>query len=249
MSENIQKALEYAVELNNQKEIIQEVNGKRFYNLEMGRLVELDGPAYADTLVVNTLTGLVEYLQSKFDETSKEEPESLLINIQNPEKVAVYSQLNVDRKRENLITAVASLDKFPYGHFLDSEKFIINLQSLFTRELDAEAVLKCASSIRIEGGGDLNDNGVSQVATVKQGAATVAKAEVPSPAELRPYRTFLEVEQPQSPFIFRINQRGDCALFEADGGMWRMFAMQSIKTYLETELSKSIEQGYLTIIA
>ncbi|MDG3374798.1 hypothetical protein P5D95_25340, partial [Vibrio parahaemolyticus] len=72
MSENIQKALEYAVELDNQKEIIQEVNGKKFYNLEMGRLVELDGPVYADTLVVNTLTGLVEYLQSKFDETSKE---------------------------------------------------------------------------------------------------------------------------------------------------------------------------------
>src|SRR5699024_4839522 len=105
--------------------------------------------------------------------------------------------------RESLIAAVTNMDQFPYKRFMDSEKFIINVQSLIQREDDAEAILACASAIRIEGGADLTDNGVSQIATVKAGAATVEQAEVPSPAELRPYRTFLEVEQPKSPFVFR----------------------------------------------
>lgn len=248
MSENIKEALAYAVELDNQKEIIHEVEGRTYYNSENARLVELNRPAYADTLVVNTLTGLVDYLKSKFDEEIVDEPEELLINIESPEKVVIYSQLNSDRKRESIIQAVASLDKFPYGHFQDSERFIINLQSLFMREGDADAVLKCASAIRIEGGGDLNDNGISQTATIRQGA-TAAKAEVPSPADLRPYRTFLEVEQPTSPFIFRVNKNGECALFEADGGMWKVFAMQSIKEYLSKELSEEIQNNRLTIIA
>lgn len=248
MSENIKEALEYAVELDNQKEIIYEVEGRTYYDKKYASLVELNGPSYADTLVVNTLTGLVDYLKSKFDEEIVDEPEELLINIESAEKVIVYSRLNADRKREKLIAAVASLDRFPYGRFQNSEQFIINLQSLFAREEDAEAVLECASAIRIEGGGDLNDNGVSQIATVRQGA-TAGKAEVPSPADLRPYRTFLEVEQPKSPFIFRVNKNGECALFEADGGMWKTFAMESIKGYLESHLKEDIDNKRLTIIA
>lgn len=98
-------------------------------------------------------------------------------------------------------------------------------------------------------GGDLVDNGVSQVATVKEGAATLTKAEVPSPANLRPYRTFLEVEQPDSPFVFRINKYGHCALFEADGGIWKHVAMERIHEYLTQSLNEYVEKGSVTIIA
>ena len=131
---------------------------------------------------------------------------------------------------------------------MDSEDFIINVQSLIQRDLDASAILACASSIRIEGGGDLTDNGISQQVTVKEGAATLTKAEVPSPAELRPYRTFLEVEQPASPFVFRINKRGECALFEADGGLWKNEAVESILNYLTGELETEIKEGHVVII-
>lgn len=99
------------------------------------------------------------------------------------------------------------------------------------------------------GGGDLTDNGISQTVTVKEGAATLMQAEVPSPAELRPYRTFLEVEQPSSPFVFRINRLGECALFEADGGIWKHEAMENVSQYLVNELKELIDSGSLTIIA
>ena len=209
---------------------------------------EVEPIRYASTLEVNALTGLINYIKSKFDVVSVVDPEEILLHVASPTRVVAYSRLNSDRKRESLIEAQMQMDKFDYGRFMDSERFIINLQALFQREDDAEAVLKCASSIRIEGGGDLDDNGVSQQVTVKQGAATVAKAEVPSPATLRPYRTFLEVEQPRGQFIFRINKDGDCALFEADGGIWKNHAIDSIKEYLFAALEKEVEQGYITII-
>lgn len=85
-------------------------------------------------------------------------------------------------------------------------------------------------------------------ATVRTGAKTVAEGEVPSPAVLRPFRTFLEVEQPESQCVFRINERGSCALFEADGGLWKYHAKESIHEYLKTELKELIEQEKITII-
>lgn len=246
MEENLKAALEYAVDLRDGQEVIYNEEGKTYYDSNKASLYELDPIRYAKTLTTKSLSGLVGYLKSKFDHPVNTPP--LLIHIEGPTTVNVYSKLDADRQRESIVAATASLDSFPYGRWLDSEEFIINVLSLIQRDLDADAIRQCASQIRIEGGADLSDNGVSQTVTVKEGA-TLDKAEVPSPADLRPYRTFLEVEQPSSPFIFRINKRGDCALFEADGGIWRHEAMANVKEYLEGELSEEIEAGYLTIIA
>lgn len=68
---------------------------------------------------------------------------------------------------------------------------------------------------------------------------------LPNPVELAPFRTFIEVNQVVSPFIFRARtakeDRSDSskvtdiefALFEADGGAWEIEAKQRIKEYLE----------------
>ena len=54
---------------------------------------------------------------------------------------------------------------------------------------------------------------------------------------LTPYRIFNEVEQPSSQFIFRINSMANLALFEADGGKWKLDAINNIAAYLKTELA------------
>lgn len=245
MTENIKDALVYAVDLAAEQKIIYEEGGKIWYDKSKASLTELDGLKYAAPLEVHTLSGLVGYLKEQFD---KSLGSKLLIHVASPTKVFVYSELDADRKRESAILATAELDRYPYGRFMDSEKFIINILSLFQRDSNAEAIRKCASAIRIEGGGDLIDDGVSQVVTVKQGAATKGQAEVPSPIELRPYRTFLEVEQPASPFVFRIDKDGDCALFEADGGMWKNHAIGNVVEYLTEAFEAEIESGFITII-
>lgn len=64
---------------------------------------------------------------------------------------------------------------------------------------------------------------------------------------------FLEVEQPESQFIFRAKDADEdvaFALFEADGGAWEITAMRSIKEYLENALADiSIPDTYFTIIS
>ena len=76
-----------------------------------------------------------------------------------------------------------------------------------------------------------------------------AAGSVPNPVTLKPYRTFLEVDQPASDFIFRMKEYSGsigCALFEADGGAWKMEAMQNMEAYLQDEL-KGLDQ--FTVIA
>lgn len=245
MTENIKDALEYAVELAELQDVIYEEKGKVYYDQSKAKLVELDGIKYANTLEVHTLSGMVGYLKERFDKTLGEK---LLVHVASPTRVDVYSELDADRKRESAIVATAELDRYPFGRFLDSERFIINILSLFERDENSEGIRKCASAIRIEGGGDVIDNGVSQTVTIKKGAATVGQAEVPSPVELRPYRTFLEVEQPASPFVFRIDEDGGCALFEADGGMWKNHAIENVAEFLKDSFKEEIESGFITII-
>ncbi len=246
MTETSREALEYAVELREKQDVIFYEDGKTFYDRNKATLAELSPIKRAEPLEVNSLSGLVDYMKSEF--RSMENDKKLLLHVESPTKVVIYSELDDDRKRESVIEATASLDSFPYGRWQDSEDFIINVLSLIQRDLDADAIRQCASQIRIEGGADLSDNGVSQTVTIKEGA-TLSKAEVPSPAELRPYRTFLEVDQPSSPFVFRINRRGECALFEADGGIWKHEAMENVSQYLVNELKELIDSGSLTIIA
>ena len=70
---------------------------------------------------------------------------------------------------------------------------------------------------------------------------------------LTPFRTFYEVEQPESEFVFRIENRGDAPKFkliEADGGRWKYEAMQQIKEYILKKLQEEPVEGvHFTVIA
>jgi hypothetical protein len=62
-------------------------------------------------------------------------------------------------------------------------------------------------------------------------------AKLKSRVTLAPFRTFTEVEQPASDFIFRAKQMKpdslpQLALFEADGGKWRLAAIENIAAFL-----------------
>lgn len=65
--------------------------------------------------------------------------------------------------------------------------------------------------------------------------------------KLRPYRTFQEVEQPEGLFLIRIDERG-ITFTEADGGMWKLQARQTIKAYLVEALKDEIEKDIVTVM-
>ncbi|MCC5422481.1 hypothetical protein [Clostridium botulinum] len=223
------EALEYLVNLGEEKEPIIELDQGTFSTEGLSRVT---GPL-ADTLIVSTLTGLVDYIKTNTDKLQSE----LLIQVKSHDDVRLYSPLNEDKEREMYIKAVAILpNNIYYDRFMGTEEFNIMLQSSFVDVGDKEVLLKYTGLVRDEAVKDTGDDGVSQAVTIKTGVASVGQAVVPNPVTLAPYRTFPEIEQPLSKFIFRMQQGPKAAIFEADGGAWRNQAMRSIKAYLEEEL-------------
>lgn len=52
----------------------------------------------------------------------------------------------------------------------------------------------------------------------------------------------LRFTEPESVFLIRVNDRG-IGFTEADGGMWKLRARETVKAFLEARLKKEIEGG------
>lgn len=241
----IKEALEYIVKLGETKTRMEKVifpSGKEeiYCSGDFKRLKEYH--PLANSISMCTLTSLVDYIKGHIDAMA----EKMIVQVVNPAEVCLFSGLNEDREREYLVKVTAQVPAFRYGTFIDHEEFVINVQSKFLSdpETDKDLILKFAGTVEQGSVAEYGDSGVSQKATVKTGIASKSDAVVPNPVRLRPYRTFMEVEQPASEFIFRMKDNNGitCALFEADGGAWKNAAMQNIKNYLEFELADYKEQ-------
>lgn len=190
----------------------------------------------ANAIGLNTLSSLIEYIKSGVDKMDGK----MIVHIQSPTKVQFYSSLDAERKREVIAEVVAQVPDFRFGQFYDHESFCIGLQSKFVDDpgTDRALLLKFAGTVESGTVAEYGDDGISQKATVKTGIASKGECIVPNPVILKPFRTFMEVEQPESQFVFRMKDHGgvQCALFEADGGAWKLDAMAAIHTYLEEHL-------------
>ena len=239
----IKNALEYIIGLKTPN--IQEIGGQTYSDKELERI---SYNPKAASIGMSTLSSLIDYIKANIDEMA----ERMIVHVKSPTQVLFYSQLDSERKREVLVEVNAHVPEFRFNQFTDHEEFCINLQSKFINNSDTDRVLLLKFAGTVEAGtvAEYGDDGVTQKATVKTGIASKGEAVVPSPVNLMPYRTFVEVEQPQSQFIFRMKQEKydgiQCALFEADGGAWKIDAMNEIKAYLEENL-KGIEG--ITIIS
>lgn len=233
----IKEAIEYIVGLSepNIKNI-----GEEVYSDKSLRRISYN--PQAEPIRLHTLTGLVDYVKSKFDPL-KFPATNLIIEVESPERVKLYTSLDYERTREELAVVEARIPSFQFNKFIGSEEFIINVQAKFIDDdsSDRAAILSFAGTVETGSIAEYSDDGVSQKATVKEGIINKVERLVPNPVKLRPYRTFLEVEQPASEFIFRMKNDSfgvDCAIFEADGGAWVNAATRNIKEYLSFELSE-----------
>jgi len=227
----IKEALQYIVGLQQPKII--ESGCRRYTDAD---LKTIDEELRADAIEMTTLSGLIEYIKAGIDDMA----DSMLVQVVSPTEVRLISQLDFDRKRECLVEVKADIPQFAYGKFIDSEEFLIGVRSKFIQNEGAEAILRFAGTVESGTVAKYGDDGVSQSATVKRGIASKEEKLVPNPVKLRPYRTFTEVMQPESEFVFRMkdgNYGVACAIFEADGGSWKREAMKNIKEHLEVELA------------
>lgn len=231
--------------------------------LSKANMVTIDGTVFTDkplhlpemptieTLRTDNLSSIVNFIKHAWDADLHDIDDTVqkIIHVEDAGKVNLYSSVcNECMDRQKFMTAEWAGNKFPFGQFMDAEKFNILLQTCFMETDDLKVIQQVVGNLRDEAVQNYGDDGVSQSVTIRTGIATVGQVRVPSPAKLRPYRTFLEVEQPASLFILRMREGGQCALFEADGGLWRETARQNIRNYFEYELEKMVSEHKVVIL-
>ena len=227
----LREALNFLIQKGVEENPIVETEYGTFSKMQLSR-IKLPN---VSTLEVSTLTSLIDFLKNDVDGMADDD--SYLIHIVTPNTVKLLLPLGEDGTRQCVLTAITYLPgNIHYGRFIDTEQFNIMLQSSFVDIGDRALLLKFTGLIKDEKVKQTGDNGVSQSVTIKTGVATVSDAEVPNPVMLAPYRTFAEIEQVESPFIFRMQDGPVAALHEADGGAWRNKTMLRIRHFIEESL-------------
>jgi len=216
------------------------LDGKTFVDTEAG-LVEpevLVKQYMADTLSLESLTGLVDYLKANPDGLKLAEH---LVVVGGPNSVELVSKLNTRRDRETLVRCVSKKSAFRFQTYHDQQTFIIALLTMFSATPDLDALVELVKTVVDDEQVKSEDNGVAQTLTVQKSAGLREFVTVKPIHNLAPLRTFTEVEQPVSPFLLRIQkaekQPPKLALFEADGGAWEQAARQAVASWLRSSFS------------
>ena len=118
--------------------------------------------------------------------------EEVTENIQNPNTDA-----GATRKITVTIAFKPNAERNFVASYYDQERFLIELQANFVETDDLITIMQVAGNIKSGTTANYSDDGVSQKTTIKTGVE-LADVIVPNPVKLRPYRTFAEIEQPES---------------------------------------------------
>jgi len=205
-------------------------------------------------LEVGTLDAVPEYLRANKDNLPLDK---LVVHVAGPTTVRILGPLSGEEdrfRRQCYLEAEARIPKIPFGQYLESEAFGIILRTCFVDAPTVQEVVALVASIRESDVRETVDDGVAQEVKVLRGVALVDRQRVPSPVLLAPFRTFAEVVQPESPFILRLRSGVNggpptCALWEADGGAWRIRAMEAVAGYLWGMLEGSLSSAGVRIIS
>jgi hypothetical protein len=207
---------------------------------------ELETPArLPEILTLGTLESFVQYLienRDGLDETK------LVIHVQH-DRVRVLGPAfgTFAQRAEHARASLGALldeEGFSFGRWIDPETFTVDLQRCFVPSPALAAVLKVVGNIKDETVRQLEDDGTTQTVRTKAGAI-LAEVNIPNPVSLAPYRTFREVEQPESRFVLRVRKGAEgqlptCALFLADGEAWKLAAVESLRDWLDTRVPEKI---------
>lgn len=245
--EGLKEAIKFIAELGakSEKPQVVEILGRTYINKGLIRCMKVD---YPDPIETSTLTSMTDYIVNLSDEI---QAGRLLIHIKSEKSVELKTELDNEGERCCLMKVSPKLPNLHINEWMDQESFIIMLQACFIDGEDKVKLLKVAGNVESQTTQSYGDDGVTQKATIKTGIASKADVIVPGRVKLTPYRTFMEVEQPESEFVFRIRDDKEpmFKLIEADGGAWKMRAMAAISCYFSETLEKEIAEKKVIVIA
>lgn len=172
----------------------------------------------------------------------------IFIQVKDYKSVSVFTSLDEDEDRLYLYKCAADTPAVTTDRFMPYEKAVIELRSLYIPNEGTSYLLNLLSSISNESKVTSTDNGVTQKVEAKSGIALSSMVEIKPRVSLMPFRTFIEVAQPESEFLLRINDRGEIGMFPADGGVWKLEATRNVAAYFEVALKDLIESGAVVVI-
>lgn len=209
-------------------------------------VVDFEGNSYLDrqvfappiekveTLHVHTLDAIKAMIDRPLSDGD-------IVHIASGTQVSIIGA--IDRTRRQVYASATfeapTIPDWRIGQFHSIETAIIALQALYLPSPDREAVLRVLGNVQDGAVKTSTDDGVSQTVTARVGIVKVGDVDVPNPVTLRPMRTFPEIEQPESRYLFRMRSaKADggptVALFQADGGAWELEAINRIAEWFRS---------------
>lgn len=172
----------------------------------------------------------------------------ILVQVGTYNTVKVFTTLDDEMDRRYLYECTADTPEAKVNRWLDHEEAVIQLQSMYIPNEDTAYLLNLLSSVSKDSKVTTLDNGVTQTVEARKGVALMGNVQVKPRVTLKPFRTFLEVEQPESEFILRLNDNGEINLIGADGGAWKLEAVRNIAAYFEEKLVDMVEAGRVVVL-
>lgn len=197
-------------------------------------------------LVVNSLNSIVNLVQTEAINSFADDI-PIYVHVASHNLVQVFTGYRDDYSRDWLYAGQADVPGFCKG-YRDQEKALIELRSLFLPNEGVDYLLDLLSRMSNESKVTSIDNGVTQTVEAASGISLKANVAIKPRVTLQPFRTFLEVEQPASEFLLRINEHGEVGLFEADGGVWKLEAKNNIAAFLSAALADEIAAGRVVVM-
>lgn len=237
--EKIEKLVEAKKEEFQQVEVL----GKTYVNKNWNRV----DPKQADAIRLHSLTAMVDFIKTTVENNNCKLTLPLIIEASHSD-MKVMTSLAEDSSRVTVAIVEPNIPNIVFNRYMDKENFIIQLQTCFEDSLNKTNLLESIKYISSETKVASEDNGVSQVVTMKQGSQLKSEVQINPIAMLIGYRTYKEIDQVQTMYLLRLKDEGQLALFEADGGSWQYEAQLRVSKHLKEELTDLIDDGTVVVI-
>lgn len=235
----IKEAIAYLVSLKDAKTFV--IDGNT-YSTEKLNLIDppIDRPSQ---ITVNSLDSIINLIKQEIDRINTH----VYIRVITPTHIDVFTTYNADYSRYDLYQAKCTVPGFREG-FMSYAEAMISLRSKYIENEGITYLVNLLSRITDENSVASKDNGATQTVETRKGIQLNSTEKINPRVRLIPYRTFLEVEQPGSEFLLRLDDKGNIGLFEADGGIWQIKAKNSIREYLCLALIELMEKSQITVM-
>jgi hypothetical protein len=229
----------------------------KIVSLKETKIFEIDGQTYADAsltripphvdrpdcISVSGLDSICKLIRTELEKVGT----TIMVQVKSNDTVEVMTTYLSDFSRNTLYRAKADAPGL-YTGFRGREVALIELRSLCIPNEGTAYLLDLLSRMTNENSVSTNDNGVTQTVEARQGIALNAVVEIKPRVMLRPFRTFLEVEQPESEFLLRVDPDEGIGFFEADGGIWKLEAKKNIADYFLKNMGDLIDAGKVVVM-